>query len=159
MPEGSVERAVLLAPAVSPGYDLTRALASVRRELVVFSSRLDFALLGAGTWAFGTIDRVRGPGAGLVGFRPPPPGAGVEAIRQYGKLRQYRWRASMLRAGYLGGHLGVDLPPFLKRYVVPMLEPGPVDLDAIVSGRRAGRGPAGELSGGRTASSPAPPRS
>ena len=122
LPSGSVERAVLLAPAVSPGYDLSKPLEAIRRELVVYYSPLDLALLGAGTWIFGTIDRVRGVGAGLVGFRPsggvPPSG--------WEKVRQVRWRPEMLRAGYFGGHLAVDLPAFLRRYVVPLLaaEPG-----------------------------------
>lgn len=137
LPEGSVERVVLLAPAVSPGYDLSKALRGVRRELVVFISPLDFALLGAGTWAFGTIDRVRGVGAGLVGFRGPDPGSmgGADAAAFAAKVRHVRWRPSMARVGYLGGHLAVDMPPFLRRYVVPLLKAGPVDLGAIVAGR------------------------
>src|SRR5262245_12743311 len=36
--EPIVERVVLLAPALSPGYDLTAALAAVRRDIVVFWS-------------------------------------------------------------------------------------------------------------------------
>jgi pimeloyl-ACP methyl ester carboxylesterase len=135
LPEGSVERVVLLAPAVSPGYDLSRALRGVRRELVVFISPLDFALLGAGTWAFGTIDRVRGVGAGLVGFRVPGSEDRADRVEPYARVRHVRWRPSMAKVGYLGGHLAVDLPPFLRRYVVPMLRPGPVDLEAIVAGR------------------------
>lgn len=136
LPEGSVERVVLLAPAVSPGYDLSRALAAVNRELVVFRSPLDFALLGFGTWAFGTIDRVRGVGAGLVGFLLPDSSAEPERRARYDKtLRQVVWRPSMIRVAYFGGHLAVDLPPFLKRFVIPMLSAGPIDLDAILDDR------------------------
>ena len=62
---------MLLAPALSPGYDLTAALRAVRREIVVFWSPLDLIVLGAGTRLFGTIDRVKTVGAGLVGFRVP----------------------------------------------------------------------------------------
>ncbi len=91
LPEGSVESAILLAPALSPRYDLTRALRAVRREMVVFWSPLDLIVLGAGTRLFGTIDRVRAVSAGLVGFRPPPE---AEAA-QYAKLRQVRWRPRM----------------------------------------------------------------
>lgn len=140
LPEGSVERVVLLAPAVSPGYDLTRALRSVHREMVVFISPLDFALLGAGTWAFGTIDRVRGVGAGLIGFRMPGAAESADQIDSYEKVRHVRWRPAMAKVGYLGGHLAVDMPPFLKRYVVPMLTAGPVDLEGIVAGRVASEG-------------------
>lgn len=126
LPEASVERAVMLAPALSATYDLSGALRAIRRELVVFYSPLDFVLLGAGTRLFGTVDRVRGVGAGLVGFREP---AGLDADgrdRYRDRLRQVRWRPSMARSGYLGGHVAVDLPPFLGRYVAPLLRPGPL---------------------------------
>jgi hypothetical protein len=106
----SVEAAVLLAPAISPGYDLTRALEAVRREMVVFWSPFDVFVLGLGTRIFGTIDRVRTASAGLVGFRGNP-----------AKLRQVKWRPRMIRTGYLGGHVGPDSPAFLRRYVVPLL--------------------------------------
>jgi hypothetical protein len=120
LPEGSVDVAVLIAPALSPGYDLTRALRAVRREVVVFWSPLDLIVLGAGTRLFGTIDRVRTVSAGLVGFRPPG-AATAEQAAQYAKLRQVRWRPRMSTTGYLGGHVGPDSPAFLRKYVVPLL--------------------------------------
>ena len=52
--EETVERAVLLAPALSPRYDLTAAFRAVRREMVVFWSPLDVIILGFGTRLFGT---------------------------------------------------------------------------------------------------------
>ena len=55
-----------------PEYDLTEALRAVSIEMVVFWSPLDIFFLGAGTWVFGTTDRVRTAGAGLVGFRNSP---------------------------------------------------------------------------------------
>ena len=121
----SVERVVLLAPALSPGYDLTAALRAVRREVVVFWSPLDVVILGAGTRLFGTIDRVRTVGAGMVGFVVPRPDEpDQEKIRQYAKLRQVRWRPGMASAGYFGGHFGPDNPRFLRKYVVPLLRAG-----------------------------------
>ncbi len=121
----SVERVVLLAPALSPGYDLTRALRAVRGEVVVFWSPLDVIILGAGTRVFGTIDRVRTVGAGMVSFIVPrPDDPEPERIRQYAKLRQVRWRPGMVAAGYLGGHFGPDSPMFLRKYVVPLLRAG-----------------------------------
>jgi hypothetical protein len=117
-----VERVVLLAPALSPAYDLTAALRAVRREIVVFWSPLDLLVLGAGTRVFGTIDRVRTASAGLVGFRLPAlePLDQIQSA-QYGKLRQIRWRARMAATGYVGGHFGPDSPAFLRKYVVPLL--------------------------------------
>lgn len=127
LPEGAVDRAILLAPALSPGYDLSRALRGVTRDVVAFVSPLDLVLLGLGTGLFGTVDRVRGPGAGLLGFRPPE-GADPAAAGLYrDRLRQVRWTPAMVGVGYLGGHFAVDWPPFLARYVLPLLgpEPGP----------------------------------
>ena len=132
-------RAVLLAPALSPGYDLTAALRAVRREMVVFWSPLDVIVLGAGTRVFGTVDRVKTVGAGMVGFRRPPRptrrrGRQRRRRRQYAKLRQVRWAPRMAATGYLGGHVGPDSPVFLRKYVVPLLRAGP-------DGRVLNRGP------------------
>jgi hypothetical protein len=117
-----VERVVLLAPALSPGYDLTRALGAVRRDVIVFWSPLDVVILGAGTRVFGTIDRIKSVSAGLVGFQSPAAGPLDDArCHPYGKLRQVRWRPGMAATGYFGGHLGPDSPVFLRKYVVPLL--------------------------------------
>ncbi len=120
--EQQVERAVMLAPAISPAYDLSNALRAIRREMVVFWSPLDLIILGFGTRIFGTVDRKRTAGAGLVGFRVP---AALDlhecAAQQYEKLRQIRWGPRMASSGYLGGHFGPDSPLFLRRYVVPLL--------------------------------------
>ena len=120
--EQQVERAVLLAPALSPAYDLSNALRALRREMVVFWSPLDVIILGAGTRVFGTVDRIKTSSAGLVGFRVPVPASPNDNKgQQYDKLRQIRWRPRMAASGYLGGHFGPDNPLFLRRYVVPLL--------------------------------------
>lgn len=123
LPADSVEVAVLLSPALSPGYDLSGALRAVRREMVVFWSPLDMVVLGLGTRIFGTVDRVNSVSAGLVGFRPPE-GLDEAGLAQYRKLRQVRWRPTMVRTGYLGGHVGPDSPAFLRKYVLPLLTVG-----------------------------------
>lgn len=123
LPDDAVEAVVLLAPALSPDYDLTRALRGIRRELVAFWSPLDVFVLGAGTRIFGTIDRIKTVSAGLVGFRVP---GSLDAAQQaqYRKLRQVRWRPAMATSGHLGGHVGPDNPAFLRKYVVPLLRMG-----------------------------------
>jgi pimeloyl-ACP methyl ester carboxylesterase len=117
LPEEAVDASVLLAPALSPGYDLGRALRALRGGMTVFYSPLDLFLLSAGTRVFGTIDRVRGDSAGLVGFRPP---AGSEGLYEE-KLRQVKWTPAMVRDLSLGGHFAVDWPPFLRKHVLPLL--------------------------------------
>jgi hypothetical protein len=109
----TVEAVVLLAPALSPGYDLSKALTAVRREMIVFWSPYDLIVLGIGTRIFGTFDRVRSVSAGLVGFKAGP--------GQANKLRQIRWRPKMIKTGYFGGHVGPDSPAFLRDYVLPLL--------------------------------------
>jgi hypothetical protein len=125
--EGTIERAVFLSPALSPDYDLSTALQAVKRELVVFWSPLDIFILGAGTYVFGTSDRVRTVSAGMLGFRIPDSTVASEGrdLSPYSKLRQIRWNLRMAKTGYLGGHFGPDSPVFLKTYVVPLMRPGP----------------------------------
>jgi hypothetical protein len=116
---GTVSAGVLLAPALRPDYDLSRALRAVRRELLVHHSPLDVVILGLGTRLFGTADRARTPAAGLTGFRRPD-GADPDS---YARLHQERWRPSLARSAYFGGHLGPDNPWFLARHVLPLLAP------------------------------------
>ncbi len=94
LPEAAVEAAVLIAPALSPRYDLSRALRAVRRELVVFWSPLDLFVLGLGTRVFGTIDRVRVASAGMVGFREPE---GLDAL---GRAQYCEAEAGPVEAGH-----------------------------------------------------------
>ena len=122
-----IDGAVLIAPALSPRYDLSRALEAVRGEMVVFWSPFDVFVLGAGTGIFGTIDRIQGVSAGLVGFKIPE-NLNDLAKAQYKKLRQVRWRPGMASTGYLGGHVGPDSPAFLRKYVVPLLRPAEAPL-------------------------------
>ena len=123
--ERSVERAILLAPALSPDYDLSAALRALSHDMIVFWSPLDVFLLGLGTHVFGTADRIRTASAGLVGFRVPTlPASTPDAAQHdfpYAKLRQVKWSVRMVAAGHLGGHFGADSPVFLRNYVVPLL--------------------------------------
>jgi hypothetical protein len=119
----TVEQVVLLAPALSPRYDLTAALRAVRREIVVFWSPLDVIILGFGTRLFGTTDRVRTVSAGLVGFTIPSDDVhDPNRNDEYRKLRQIRWHPRMASTGNFGGHLGPDCPLFIKKYVVPLFQ-------------------------------------
>ena len=61
LPEHTVERAILMSPAVSPKFPLSPALRAVRHEIVSFWSPNDLLHLGLGTSLFGTAD-----GVGLI---------------------------------------------------------------------------------------------
>jgi pimeloyl-ACP methyl ester carboxylesterase len=109
----TIEAVVLLAAALSPEYDLSRALAAVRHETIAYWSPLDVFILGIGTSIFGTIDRKRSVSAGLVGFK-------CDSIKNE-KFHQIRWQPKMIMTGHFGGHVGPDSPAFLRKYVVPYL--------------------------------------
>src|SRR5262249_44386525 len=111
---------VLLAAAMSPEYDLRRALSACECGIVSYHSALDLFFLGWGTRKFGTIDREYTQSAGRVGFRLPPclgpAGAGGDK-----KLVQVPWRPRMLLSGHLGTHLGSEMPTFIVKEVAPWL--------------------------------------
>src|SRR5262249_20780314 len=69
LPPDTLDRIVLLAPAVSPCHDLRAALLSARRGVDAFTSERDWLVLGVGTTLAGTPDGGRGPSAGQTGFR------------------------------------------------------------------------------------------
>jgi hypothetical protein len=119
---GTLERMILLSAAVSPTYDLRPALRATKHEIVSFHSPFDQVILGWGTRQFGTIDRVRGPSAGLHGFVVP---ANLSAADRalYDRLVQVRWHPSMLLEGHTGVHSGTSLPTFMTKEVAPWLKP------------------------------------
>ena len=133
--EVKIERVVFFAPALSPGYDLSKALRRVSTQLVVFSSPLDAVVLSTGTTLFGTIDGVRGAAAGFNGFVRPEH---CEDPTQYAKLlAQPYQRTWFTKYGNAGSHICAMRPKFVRDYVAPILLTGALpeadDADAISS--------------------------
>jgi alpha-beta hydrolase superfamily lysophospholipase len=113
-----VDAVVLVSPAMSPGYDLSPALARVRRKMLVFPSKSDRFVLGFGALLFGTMDRRYGRSAGLDGFNQP---ARADAA-QYAKLEQYPYRGKMFwDYGNGGGHAWAMYPRFASAWLAPRL--------------------------------------
>lgn len=114
-----IETLVLGCPALSPGYDLRPALRNVGR-CYVLSSRRDWIMLGLGTSLLGTIDRRRGPAAGLVGLRmrnqPEKPDSPQDA-----KLKQIWWTREMRQYGHYGHHVGFATSRFVRHCIAPLL--------------------------------------
>ncbi len=121
LPADSVERIVLLAPAVSSSYDLRRTLASARGGVDVFYSERDRLWLGVGTGVVGSADGTRGPAAGRIGFRSPTLEPTQTPLAS--RLRQHAWDPSIAWTGNRGGHAGSLRPAYLKAYVLPLLTP------------------------------------
>ena len=122
LPPATVERIILLSPAVSPGYDLRPALRATRHEIVCYHSPLDRFWLHWGTSLFGTMDRVYGLGAGVHGFDVPAD-LDAEGKALYRRLVQVGWKPEMLLSLYSGFHFSTSMPGFLARNVAPWLKP------------------------------------
>lgn len=121
LPPNTLERIVLLAPAVSAKHDLRAALRSSCQGIDVFISGHDWCCLGLGIMLAGTTDRYRLSGAaGRVGFRPVLSCPEDETL--YAKLRQYPWNPSLMWTGHKGGHYGGYQPGFLCAFVFPLLQ-------------------------------------
>ena len=114
-----IDYLVLIASALSPDYDLSTALAHVRCRAIAFNSPHDNIVLGNGTQVFGTMDRVYGPAAGYVGFRPPP----ESKSNAYDQLLQLSYDPAWQAQGNYGDHIGVMTRPFAESMLAPMLDP------------------------------------
>lgn len=111
LPKGiRVATAVLLAPSISPGYDIRAAAARCECELISIGSLGDFFFLGLGTMLLGTSDRVSTPSAGFIGWHHRPPG-----------FAELRWHPRWCRLGYFGNHTTTSSPAFVSAVVGPRL--------------------------------------
>jgi hypothetical protein len=118
LPEGmQVQSIMLLASALSPGYDLSKALRHVRGYAYVFYSKNDQVVLGAGTRLFGTIDGIKTDAAGLIGFKMPE---NADATA-YEKLIQKPYDDGWIAFQNIGNHVGCMSQPFAESVLVPLL--------------------------------------
>lgn len=118
-----VESLLMLAPALSPQYDLSPALRHVRTRAHAFTSTGDGIVLGAGTRMFGTIDRVKIDAAGRIGFATPDAPADPE---QYDKLVAWPYDPDWMRYGNVGDHIGAMTRSFAREVLAPLLINGTV---------------------------------
>jgi hypothetical protein len=119
LPPGSLERIILLAPAVSADYNLRPALRAARKGIDVFYSERDTLTLGLGVTLLGTTDRRWAAAAGRTGFNVCAD-APEDAVL-YRKLRQHPWDPSVIWTGNNGGHYATYQPCYLRYYVLPLL--------------------------------------
>lgn len=109
-----IHRLILLAPALSPAYDLSRALRHVTDRAYALISPHDPVL--AATRVFGTIDGVRVEAAGRVGFVVPSNGDAA-----YARLHQLPYRHEWMALGHLGDHIGMMHPAFAAKILAPLV--------------------------------------
>jgi hypothetical protein len=113
----SVRCFVMISPALSPRYDLSKGLSHVTGKAYCFYSPGDDMVLGTGTRLFGTMDGVRTDAAGRVGFTKP---AGSDEA-QYAKLVSRPYESGWARFGNIGGHVGAMTTPFVQAVIGPMM--------------------------------------
>jgi hypothetical protein len=100
---------LMLAPSISPGYDLSRAASKCRASLISIGGPGDAIFLGLGTLLLGTSDRVFSPSAGFAGWHSHPT-----------RFVESRWHPSWLRHGYCGNHISTSSPRFIAKVIAPM---------------------------------------
>ena len=117
-----IDDVLMLSPALSPKYDLSKALRHIRGHVYVIYSPYDIAVLGIGTNMFGTIDGVKTDAAGKVGYAVP---AGAD-VTQYKKLVQIPYDSEWVRLGNVGDHIGSMSRPFARVVLAPLLLRGEI---------------------------------
>jgi pimeloyl-ACP methyl ester carboxylesterase len=115
-----VDAVVFIAPALSPEYDLSRALAHVRDKVYILYSPYDAAVLGMGTKMLGTVDGVKAEASGKLGFTMPP----TADRAQYNKLVQIPYQSEWIKLGNIGDHIGGMSRPFARGVIAPLLARG-----------------------------------
>ena len=116
-PEVRVDTVLLISPALSPGYDLSKALAHVTNKAYAFTSPNDFFVLGVGTSVFGTIDGKKCESAGRIGFVRPE---GADAA-QYKKLVAEPYQKAWMKYGNIGDHVTSMARAFSAAVYAPIL--------------------------------------
>jgi pimeloyl-ACP methyl ester carboxylesterase len=114
-----IDTLLLLAPALSPRYDLSNALSHVSGRAYVFSSDQD-PVLGLGCRMFGTIDGVKTDAGGRVGFTEPAGGDDAE----YAKLVPMPWVPAWEYLDNFGDHVGSMTRRFARLALAPLVLEG-----------------------------------
>ena len=121
----TVDRLILVAPAISPKYPVeTDVLPHVREFVVNYASAKDLQV-GWGTQRFGTIDRERTKSAGAIGFD-----------LAHSKLVQWHWSNASIGHGHYGNHLSYLGHRWQTAALLPALDPAvnPRSLAAHLAG-------------------------
>lgn len=120
-PGRQIDQAILLAPALSPEYDLTTALRRTRFGILNLYSEYDVGFLLVGTTAVGTADRSHTASAGYVGFRVPAELNKANQTLYADKLRQVEWNPRLKQYGASGTHMGWASRDFARDYLAPII--------------------------------------
>lgn len=113
LPAGvAVDRLILVAPAISPGFPLEDLVLPHVNEFTVNYSSSEDLQVGWGTSVFGTVDRQRTKSAGSVGFDVDHP-----------RLLQWRWSATDADGPHHGNHWSYLKSAWQRSALLPALDP------------------------------------
>ena len=116
-----VTSVLLLAPALSPDYDLRVAMRHTEYGVYNFYSPYDVGFLKVGTSIAGTIDGRHTRAAGAVGFSIPW-GLDQDDRKLYGShLHQQRYLSKMADSGHRGSHTGWSNRQFVAEWLAPLI--------------------------------------
>lgn len=122
LPAGqTVTSAILICAALSPQYNLTRALQKIDRGIWNYHSRVDIMACVIATVLLGTMDRLHVVAAGNIGFVPPA-NLTPDARELYGmRLRAVPFRAAMITSFNIGEHFSATNRVFVAEWIAPLL--------------------------------------
>lgn len=113
LPDGvTVDRLVLVAPAIAPTFNVEARLVPHVEELIVNYASPHDLQVGWGTHTFGTIDRVYTPGAGALGF-----------ATTHRAVLEWRWSPAERSLGHRGDHLSYLTRTWQQARLLPALDP------------------------------------
>lgn len=121
-PGRQIDMALLLAPAISPDYNLVDALRRARDGVVNFYSKRDVGFLRVGTTLLGAVDRKHGSSAGAVGFETPGRLAPADRALYANRLKQVRWDPRLRSKGASGTHMGWASREFARETLAPLIQ-------------------------------------
>ncbi len=119
-----IEGIIILGGALSPQYDLRKALVRCRKGILNSHSHKDWLVLGMGTRLFGTTDRQFCDACGRVGFEVPENLSAADE-ELYAKLHQIPWTPDLGdTCSHWGGHLTSACEEYLVSHIAPWVLAG-----------------------------------
>jgi pimeloyl-ACP methyl ester carboxylesterase len=127
LPENrTVDGIVLLGAALSPTYNLSKALRKTKKGILNSHSCKDSMVLNWGTRFFGTTDRKFTPAAGHLGFQKPANLTPEEHTLYDEKLHQLPWCPDWADScQHWGGHISSGGETFLATHIAPWVKNTP----------------------------------
>lgn len=120
-PQTTVKAVYLLAPAISPEYDLSKALRHTDEGIWNYYSGADVFFLGVGTAIVGTVDRRHHISAGAIGFNEGNVMTPATRELYNEKLHEIKYDKAMARSGNPGSHTGWSNSKFVAEWIAPLV--------------------------------------